>query len=514
MKDTENEVVHVRELTTKMVDGVRLVADAWHPKQSGPWPVLLQRLPYGRASASTPVLPHPEWFARHGYAVVVQDVRGCGDSEGVFEPFVNEGADGAATIKWAAHLPFSNGDVATYGFSYQGLAQLYAAALQPQPLRAIAPMMCCPDPYEGWTYQGGCLRWAFVAEWAAQLASLQNPGAPIAPDLTARPLADALGPNPPTWFRDWLAHRDDDNYWALRRPRLDRIKVPAFTVLGWFDDFALGTARLIDLLDAEAVCGPWAHIPWGTRLGDFEFGDEAAGRLAATELLGFFNRVLKRANDRPDGRVRYFAPGSGWSDSKSWPPNTERQRLTAVSAGDANSRHGTGRLTREAAQKGPPDLIVVDTRDAYPAAPPLTSEAANEDRTDVLSYTAAPLNSHLTLAGLPSVLARVGADRQRHKLVAALLVVDASGEPRCISVGAALVNHPVPGQPSEVRVQLSPISWTLKAGTRLRLDISGDRFPYVASLVEPTSSGGGALTTVTLFDVALDLPVVSPSVGS
>src|SRR5262245_56186055 len=154
-------------LEAVMDDGTVLVADAWHPSASDSggderWPVLLQRLPYGRSVASTPVLPHPEWFARHGYAVVVQDCRGRGDSGGTFSPFVDEGADGAATIEWAARLPFCDGRVATYGFSYQGLAQLYAASRRPPSLHAIAPMMCCPDPYEGWTYEGGLLRWPFV----------------------------------------------------------------------------------------------------------------------------------------------------------------------------------------------------------------------------------------------------------------------------------------------------------------------------------------------------------------
>jgi len=158
-----SEVVRERGLVATMDDGVGLVADAWHPEGSGPWPVLLQRLPYGRSVASAPVLPSPVELARRGYAVVVQDVRGRGDSEGVFEPFVNEATDGAATVEWAAALPFSNGDVVTYGYSYQGLVQLLAAARRPPSLRGVAAMMCGSEPYEGWTYLGGCLQWSFVA---------------------------------------------------------------------------------------------------------------------------------------------------------------------------------------------------------------------------------------------------------------------------------------------------------------------------------------------------------------
>ena len=63
-------------------------------------PTLLMRQPYGRDIASTVVYAHPVWFARHGYNVVIQDVRGRGDSEGDFYPFRHEGRDGAETIAW------------------------------------------------------------------------------------------------------------------------------------------------------------------------------------------------------------------------------------------------------------------------------------------------------------------------------------------------------------------------------------------------------------------------------
>ena len=99
------------------------------------------RQPYGRDIASTVVYAHPVWFARHGYNVVIQDVRGRGDSEGEFYPFRNEARDGAETIAWLRTRPESNGRVGMYGFSYQGMTQLLAAAEQPEGLVCIAPGM-------------------------------------------------------------------------------------------------------------------------------------------------------------------------------------------------------------------------------------------------------------------------------------------------------------------------------------------------------------------------------------
>ena len=57
-------------------------------------PTLLMRQPYGRDIASTVVYAHPVWFARHGYHVAIQDVRGRGDSSGSFYPFRHEAGEG------------------------------------------------------------------------------------------------------------------------------------------------------------------------------------------------------------------------------------------------------------------------------------------------------------------------------------------------------------------------------------------------------------------------------------
>jgi uncharacterized protein len=508
------DVVRERGLTAVMTDGVRLASDAWHPSEGGPWPVLLQRLPYGRSVASSPALPHPAWLARRGYAVIVQDVRGRGDSGGRFEPFLQEVDDGVATVEWAAGLPFSNGEVATYGFSYQGLILVAVAARQPPALRAVAPMMCCPDPYEGWTYEGGCLRWPFVASWAAQLAGQERGSSPILPDLEAIPIASALGPDPPPWFVEWLDHPADDEYWRERRPDLSRIRVPAFSVLGWFDDFSSGTARLIEALDAEAVCGPWAHMPWGTRLGDVELGDEASPVVAHRAFVAFLDRVLKGAGEPPPDRISYHSPGSGWRTASSWPPAGRVLTLHAVSDGNANSRHGDGRLVAGAVEPGPPDVIVAEPLVPYPAASgPLASEAANEDRRDVLCYTSEPLADTVAIAGSPTIDVTTLCDRDTHDVVASLVLVALDGEPRAISMGVRRISAD-PGEPTRTEVALRPIAWTCPPGSRLRLDLSAARFPAFdrnphtsAVPVRNATRDDLIVATIQVLGARLDLPL-------
>jgi uncharacterized protein len=511
---SESDVVREVGLDAVMPDGVRLVADAWHPAEGGPWPILLQRLPYGRSVASAPVLPHPSWLARRGYAVVVQDVRGRGDSGGRFLPFVNEAGDGVATIEWAARLPFSNGDVATYGFSYQGLMQVATAARRPPALKAIAPMMCSTDPYEGWTYEGGCLRWPFVSFWAAQLAGQEKGAAPRVPNLEALPIAGALGQNPPAWFMEWLDHPDDDAYWAERRPDVSAIEVPAFSVMGWFDDFSSGTARIIEALDAEAVCGPWPHMPWGTRVGDVEMGEDAGPLGAHEALVAFFDRVLKGKERAPSDKVRYYSVGRGWGSASSWPPPHRVVIWSATSDGAANSRHGDGRLIEGEADAGPPDAFVAEPLVPYPGGlAPLASEATSEDRRDVLCYTSARLASRMSIAGSPRLDVVTRGDRDTHDVVASLVLVDPAGEPRALSTGVRRVRVS-PGEPCRHSLDLRPIAWTCPAGSRLRVDISGARFPAFDRnphdvTISPSKAKRDAfrVATIQVLEARLGLPV-------
>jgi uncharacterized protein len=146
-------------------DGVRLATDIDRPTE-GPTPTLLTRTPYNKdvvAGFSDDL----DLFRalRAGYAVVAQDVRGRFASEGTFDAYHQEAADGADTIAWIAAQPWSDGVVGTFGKSYLGCTQWLLAPQQPPALRAMAPSMTPSDAYEGNTYQGGAnvmhiLRWA------------------------------------------------------------------------------------------------------------------------------------------------------------------------------------------------------------------------------------------------------------------------------------------------------------------------------------------------------------------
>lgn len=505
-------------LRATMSDGVELVADAWLPEGEGPFPVLLQRLPYGRSVASTPVLPHPVWFAKHGYAVVVQDCRGRGDSGGDFEPFVHEGPDGAATIEWAARLPFSDGRVATYGFSYQGLSQLYAAAEAPPSLHAIAPMMCCPDPYEGWFFEGGAMRWPFVCFWAAQLAGQELGTGPIPFDTKALPASEALGPTPPSWFTEWTSHSTDDSFWHTRRPNLSCISVPAFTVLGWFDDFSSGTAELIDRLGAHAWCGPWGHMPWGAVHGGVDFGVDASPTPVYDALLRFFDGVFGLRGARlANPSVRYQVINEGWRSSPTWPPKPSSvMALHGTSrTGNANSRWGDGVLSPHNTPSES-STLVAEPHVPVPGHPAdYQDENSAHDRRDVLCFASEPLSDDVVLAGSPSVTLSTRCDQPSHDVVITLCSVSTEQGARVLTSYAQRQIEPVlPNSPRQWSLTLRPIAVRLRAGEQLRLTVSASRFPcydrnpQTGSISPSVPPGDYRVATIHVDSVSVALPII------
>ena len=66
------------------------------------------------------------FYAKKGYVVIIQDVRGREKSGGDFYPFINDGKDGIEVIAWIENQPWFNGKLGTYGPSYLGATQWFS----------------------------------------------------------------------------------------------------------------------------------------------------------------------------------------------------------------------------------------------------------------------------------------------------------------------------------------------------------------------------------------------------
>jgi len=505
-------------------DGVELVSDHYYPPHPGQYPTLLMRQPYGRDIASTVVYAHPVWFARQGYNVVIQDVRGRGDSGGDFYPFRNEARDGAETIAWLRTRAESNGRVGMYGFSYQGMTQLLAASEQPEGLACIAPGMTACDLYHGWFYHHGALRLASALGWGLQMLKadarrlhlreasdrLEHAWADLAAQTSVLPFrehpalyGETNGKGLRQYVLDWFDHSDPGEYWTSLdvSAKLDRIRIPALHVSGWYDTYLKGSIDGFVALFENAggayarefqylVAGPWVHIPWGDRAGAADFGSEALLDMDAL-LLRWFNHWLKDSGEfANEPRIRHFVLGENrWRNADEWPEKAS-YALYLHSADRANSRKGDGMLwSTPPASDEPCDIFVYDPEvpvlaPGGPAAPSgQFDQSTLELGNNLLVYTTEPLAQPLSIFGTPRVSLYCATSAAQADFTAKLVRVRPGGAAEFICIGIARSSwlFAKTGYAADTvhlwEFDLEPTSCRFAPGERIRLELAGSAFP-------------------------------------
>src|SRR6056297_1328847 len=311
-----------------MRDGVSLSANVWLPGVEGAFGAVILRTPYANDESE---------FERYGlgtyveagYAVVFQNVRGLGRSDGEFGFFFVEGADGYDTIEWVAAQAWCNGRVAMDGGSYLGTVQFLAAREQPPHLVCILPAVAAGNYFNELPYTGGALQIDAVFSWFGGLAgAAEDPWAGGArnPDRY-RPRRDAesvLGRRLP-FYQEILDHPEMDAWWRRIQFGPDdfrNIDVPVFAVTGWFDGDQAGLMHYwqgIEEYASEGVAascllvGPWLHaqcyLGGAPTCGELEPGDDSVIDLQALRLA-FLNRHMQGSHGEEEKRVRLFTTGS------------------------------------------------------------------------------------------------------------------------------------------------------------------------------------------------------------
>jgi uncharacterized protein len=521
-------VVVEQDVSAVMRDGIILYSDIYRPTGRGRFPVVLMRLPYNKTRALTMTYRHPLWLARQGYVVVVQDVRGRFCSGGVFTPFLNEGKDGYDTVEWAAELPYSNGSVGMYGFSYAGATQLQAALQRPPSLKTICPAFTASQYYEGWAYRNGAFCLAFNASWASQLAMdgarksrdsariLQFKSAYTAeePHWESLPLTEyppLVGEELGEFFFEWLKHPTYDDYW--RQSSVEEgyrdITTPSLHIGGWYDTFVAGTVKNyigIKGLSAKEkaratqslLIGPWWHAPWTPIVGEADFGPEASRSVDEWQLAWLDHFLKGESADVLDAPVNVFMMGSNrWLKLTDWPPPDSRAVDYFL---DSDGHAGTlgGKLREEPPQSSTPDVFIYDPVFPVPSmgghsygrpgrAPMGVADQRQVEALDVvLVYSSLPLERDMTVMGDVHVTLYASTTQSDTDFTAKLCDVAPDGRSYNILEGIIRARYresltnPVlvsPGEVYEYRLPLGPTAHTFRAGHRLRVLVTSSDFP-------------------------------------
>jgi putative CocE/NonD family hydrolase len=478
-------------------------------------------------------------IASQGYAVVIQSCRGRFGSEGDFYPFHPDIDDSYDTVEWAAAQPWSNGKVGMYGVSYSGMTQWTAAIGRPPHLVCIAPTLCTWDwTIGGFYYSPSVLTVGLAVLWSAQMTAfeaerrstesplpvfaeaarimdeggLSDPAgmtrlfemqpAAAQPLLDERPLRDLsefkeLAP----WFRDWCDHEDpDDPYWRRisAAGRATEIDLPILHTAGWYDYFVKGSLSAFGTMARSGgtdrarraqrlIVGPWNHNAMQVRPdadhSTWMFFDFSPG----SPTMRFFSHHLKGELpgylDEPAVRI-YVMGENVWRDEKAWP-----LARTVWTSYYLHGSERTGLLSSEQPVDERPSSFVYNPADPAPgsiAIGPTYNDPVDLDavaaRADVLSYAAEPLPSDMEITGPVTVELWASTSAPSTDFTAKLIEVCADGSTIRLCQGiirtdAATRLAPLPGGVYRYEIDLAATSVLLKAGHRLRLDISSSEFP-------------------------------------
>ncbi len=396
-------------MRTEMVamrDGVRLATDVYLPDGAGPFPVVLERTPYGRGEISRSELTAANrepasraslaaFFTSAGYAVVYQDTRGRHGSEGVFVKYLSDGHDGFDCCGWVVGQDWCDGRICTMGLSYSAHTQAALGCLDAPGV--VAQVLDCggfADAWQAGIRQSGAFELK-QATWALKQAVL-SPEAEADPVMKAALEAEDIR----EWFTrmPWqpghspLRHHPDYESYLFEQWRhgewgpfwqqlgiwtagfYDRYsRASCVHMSSWWDPYPLtATANFAGLRKAgrgpqRLILGPWKHGDRSDRVfGDVDFGPDApidswAGDWKQYRLRHFDQVIHGRALDEPAVRVFVMGGGSGrrtpgghldhggrWIAMDDWP--------AADAVATAFHLHGDGRLDPAAPGEAAPPL--------------------------------------------------------------------------------------------------------------------------------------------------------------
>ncbi|MFY0616544.1 CocE/NonD family hydrolase [Shimia sp.] len=516
------ETTETPHIWIPMPDGVRLSARIWRPVTDKAVPAILEFLPYRKRDCTSErdALTHP-YLAGHGYVCIRVDMRGCGDSEGLFDDEYSpqEMADCIAVLEWLAAQSWCSGDVGMMGISWGGFNGLQVAALAPEPLKAVVSICSTVDRFaDDIHYKGGAMLGENVAWAATVLAWFALPPDPQVVGERWREMWFARLENTPFLAERWVEHQSRNAYWQHGSVCEDfsAIKAAVLSVGGWHDGYRNTVGHLVDNLEApvHGLIGPWNHkyphfavpAPRIDFLGEMlRWWDRwLKGEKNDVENLPIIRRwLMDSVPPQPDYEVR---PGQWIGDDRS-----------AVQA-PLEKWHLVGR-----------DLVLSEGAAARTIHPALfcgqaageyfphggAAELPDDQRVDdALSccFELGQLHSEKDIVGAPELRIQVISDTPKAQIAVRLCDVHPDGKSTLITHGFLNLRHregferfkDLPaGQVVPATIQLDHCAYRVPAGHSLRVALSSSYWPYIWPEAE--------LTTLRLESGVLELPVRSES---
>ncbi len=513
-------------------DGLTLYADVYRPNNDEPYPAILNRTPYGKeADGLLTGYFRALVIAGCGYNVVLQDVRGTGYSEGICDPAGHQDEDGYDTVEAIAAMPWCDGNVATFGESYNGFSQLACARSNPPHLKAINPFMTSwtkfPAIYDygvfspvlyGWITSRAIDREKFYpGQYSPEaLAQMEYYNDHMAEQVAYLPMRDMPagkidGVPELKFHRDLLEHIDDKEYLtALGRVEgFEQTTVPTLNVTGWndflrdktiynFTQFRARGGSEACRQGSRLIVGPWTHTSHLERfIEGVDYGKECSmdDYHFTEKILDWYDYWLKGKESEfmAGAPIRLFVMGRNqWRDEYEWP--LARTRFTPFylhSEGRANTYLGDGVLSEKQPGAEPQDHYDYDPADPCPSSTgePLRmlmqDQRLLETRQDVLVFTAPAVTEETEITGPIYAELYVSSSALDTDFVARVGVVHRDGSvyrlgaklARCRYRNGETAEPLVPGQVYKLRIEAANTAIVLQPGEAIRLAVTSSLFP-------------------------------------
>ena len=501
----EDELV-TEELMLPADDGVKLYTLITKPKEWKALPTIVQRSCYvdnieiGKFTAKE--------YAKRGFMYVFQMCRGTGESEGVWEPNVNDRADGLALLRYLN----DRADVQNIGYqggSYLAFTGWIMADAVPEKVKAMYLTVYGTDRHTS-AYKDGLFRQDILTAWA-----MGNAGRKIEADylesLAYRPqvrVDEALWGGKLSWYRDWITNtsRTDaywkEGLWKQLREIPEKVNIPIFIVEGWYDHHLGSALKGYTVLNEEVKShstlqiGPWNHSFMPAIYGH---PDQQNGfSQSVSDMFSWFYSILVEGK-MPEKKIRWYVIGADeWREFPAYPvvlPDEKRLflaedgKLTDV-PGDSGVRTYVYDPENPVRSHGAESLFASQQEVGSRLQP------GPDSRADILSFISEPLAENLTVIGKPAVELYVSTDAEDTCFTIKLMEVFENGEAYNIRNGITTLAYRndsperiayTPGELVKIRIETWDVAWMLKKGSRIRVDISSSNFPEFS--VHPNKAG-------------------------
>lgn len=500
-----HKIGDIREIFLPMRDGVYLKTDVHFPREVKRAPVILMRCCYTDMERELQV--HAQEYCKRGYIFIIQWCRGVGGSQGVWEPNINERADGIDTVNWIVTQDFAE-SIGYWGDSYLAYTGWCMADQLAGKVASMYLGVYGTDRYTS-AYKDGLFRQDILTAWA-----MENAGVVIEADYLEsckyKPQMEVdeklWGVKLP-WYRDWICNENrESDYWSSGLWKElasipSKVTIPIFIREGWYDHH-LGSALVsYENLSGEAKehsvlqVGPWKHqyeiAVTGHNISDLEDDSVSSPFL-------WFEQTLKR-KELPEKKISFYVVGDNkWKEMKGYPIiglNIKKFYLNAVrkAPGALSLKDEAGEESKVEYEYEPENPVL--SYGAESLFRTLENVGSLEQpecgyRDDVISFVSAPVEEELYICGRINVRLYVSSDAKDTAFTAKVSEVFADG--KTVNIRGSITTLAYrnnassamkyePGSVAEVNLEMWDIAWKFQKGSSIRLDISSSDFPQYAA---------------------------------